>query len=708
MGNKFESIHHPRKPLGAKGADAVIGMTMDLARQGGAQIDKIEDLGITSSGKLRQTTAAAVDIRDRARGSFSHLSQTILAMNGSHEIAANGYGSTNLVDTKGNSLLSNGDLSVVENNNHALLNGMGDLITNSTENGHTKTIKRKKNQPENRAIPPRAEWAQREPDLSVRVQMLEDENIGNVEMFKDLLDHYFGPMWPAVAYYANMDTQYAAKRELRRKNAELDKAIEAGATLNELDSLEDKYKTKRDEEIKRQRRRANISVKRWFDKTISEDFSLTGETPEKFADRQHIHANAAVNYLGDILVPDFPSVVAILNEAELSFESPVDVIEFMASNNTDQKLKRHIQRNMVLQYISAVLESREINPQSGKKLSRIHKLFNRDLFDGKDGETYLTWITSYHDNSTKDVVGYHVAGDKSDKKFPPGTTHKMSTPLRFRYLQGFDFPVLTNPDRKNQDSAIIKSVKKAKARLVSGRGDGTLMPTEDVQDTHRLRMTVMGEEEEALALYNELSELLIAESSQEILVDKDDGLDPVFEAPDYDMDGNPILDTDGNPIVTEMISYPVREFVDGEPVVRLVTKEVTRKKYKGRIMKIEDDPSNNPENGFTKGAEFNRLQIFSSDSDTSVECIVMDMRQYLRYEYHVGDITKDSEGNYSINGVGHFNYEHDRSASVMQVIYSKSEGEAVNGPEINLQQAANKALLNKARKLKNQRLGRSR
>lgn len=528
----------------------------------------------------------------------------------------------------------------------------------------------------------------------IKLSMLDRENVGNTELVGHALDYWFGPYWRVIAHYSNPESDEFLLREFEKEEQFVERFEEAGLPQNiKLERL-DHYRRTREAASKKLFRKAKGKVNRHLERRVDENYQPTGSSPREYFERMADSSNAAHRRVTETLFSNFPGIVSQLNEVELQLGSPARIIEYIARDDVDPDLKHELQKQLVRTYIAAEIESRDRLERTRERTRHLYELVDSHVTGGKMGETDQVWVTSFHDNRTKSCTYINdVSGPPKRRVLG---SHKMSTPLRVRQLKDFDYPVYVNARVKDLADAGVKAIRKPIRDRLDENGDAVFNPREDVQDTMGMKFALLEGEGAATEFRDYLEKLfLFSSESQRVVALRDEFDEPMFEEPDYEEDGSPILDDDGDPVTWDRITN-----LKGEEFL------VRRKKYKGRVMKIIDDSKPNPKNKNSNGIDFHRLQVYFSDTDAYADIQIQPLTAFLDSEYEVGEMKQEKvvTGEETRirprpTGQSHDVYAVDR----LRAVRSKF----VNGNRqlINLTDEEDKTVRTTARRIKHQRLG---
>lgn len=211
----------------------------------------------------------------------------------------------------------------------------------------------------------------------------------------------------------------------------------------------------------------------YFLKSSKRIYKLPRQTdPQEFYLQQHRGALAVVRYFGE-LVPELAGEWESKDEIPDLSDRPSDLLRLLAkpASNIDPKLAYEAQRHAALMYQLGMINARTLNGRLRTVLSDTNRLLNSKLFKGPEGHGDPTFLESFHDDETNEVVGFP---DRNNRR--PLTAHLKRTRMVVRNTR--EWGAVRTKSRKKDDSvAITKSWEKA-----LGNG-GTIHLDNAIQDS---------------------------------------------------------------------------------------------------------------------------------------------------------------------------------------------------------------------------------
>lgn len=332
-----------------------------------------------------------------------------------------------------------------------------------------------------------------------------------------LVSHYVGTA--NLNILAELSRSGLRRHEAERKATYLDKHSE----VSEKD-YDERRKEQLDQMRERTKRRINYHVYRTIQQSLGLE-SLT-QAAKVFEDQRKIANKAVIDHAAIVYPEEERS--GLRNEVNL-LKRPADILEKALQAGTDHELQFELRR----QFINIVIGLHEAKGRSriaDEKLAQIQNLLNDKFYAGKTGKNQPINIYGLFDNETNGLIDEPLFAPPTDTA--PEGAHYKTLLLSTRQTKSGVF-VLTRVDEKEQSAATRKAVRKAQERKIKGEGD-TISIEEDVQDTYRMRLVVLGDQVTTDHIAAEIFELL-----------SDHGNNSYFY--DRDVVGDLILDDKGHP-----------------------------------------------------------------------------------------------------------------------------------------------------------------
>jgi hypothetical protein len=258
--------------------------------------------------------------------------------------------------------------------------------------------------------------------------------------------------------------------------------------------------------------------------TIQQAFGL--ESLEDAADvfeKQRKNANQAVI---DHVTQVYPEEMRTGIRNEVSFtRRPADLLEEALKSGTDPELQFEIRR-LFVNTVIALHERKGRSRIADEKMAQIQTLLNEKFYAGKTGKNQHLQLYGLFDNETNELLGQILS--EAPTEDPAEGTHYKTLNLPVRELKSGKF-VLTLVDQKYEGNAIRKAVRKAHQRKTKGRGD-TISVEEDVQDTYRMKLVVIGDQATTDEVTNEFFEIVTDRGNNSYFYNRDIMGDLILDA----------------------------------------------------------------------------------------------------------------------------------------------------------------------------------
>jgi len=214
-------------------------------------------------------------------------------------------------------------------------------------------------------------------------------------------------------------------------------------------------------------------------------YDLKGkENPETFWQRQWAIGKKQVETLVHGLMPDAKNRFGFLEPVKSP--TPAEVIQLLASPDTDPRTRFELTRQVGLALISAELEARSHKVE--RHLKKVSGWLAIDLFNQCADEDKI--VLAMHDNTTNEAVWIStVPQGRGDPENAPNTHLKIHH-QRMRFA-GPDIQWVLMDTRKKEEG-VNKTVRKALLRKAQGETD-TLAPLIDVPDMMGMQFVVENE-----------------------------------------------------------------------------------------------------------------------------------------------------------------------------------------------------------------------
>jgi hypothetical protein len=389
-------------------------------------------------------------------------------------------------------------------------------------------------------------------------------------------------------------------------------------------TTDDEYSQIRSEQLVVLKKRARVGINTRFENAVAERFDVPRDAGD-FAKKRLLDGGAVMQQVANTLYPENRSLHP-RNEVVLLPLSPANVVELVASSDTDPALKREEIIRHLHSFVAAEHKRTNGKLESEKKIAQIQALFAAELFERPQGSVDEMSIRAVFDNMTTEIEFVNgIDGDIKDYYISEGK-HIKTMPIAMRRVKGSGILISTSPDTKTIESAEAKSISRAKERKLKEVGD-EVVPS-DVHDTHRILFTVYGDDAKRDEFVSQVQELLKDSRSQRVLGDQS-----IADEPRIDENGQ----------------------------------------IKGRVLSVEDDSSTN---GYKTQAKvkFRRIQVHFDGLHAPVEIKIQTVQAKLEDDLSVGEINPET-GFY--DGPAHALYEI-RRASFVSEFYSPEEIRGLN------------------------------
>lgn len=328
---------------------------------------------------------------------------------------------------------------------------------------------------------------------------------GETEALCPLVQSFVGDS-TMKAFALLSDKEQLAKREEIRKSRYLAAHPEVPKKVYDK-GRELKLEYQRKELKQRINKRVYELVMAWLGKSTLEEAADAFEHERQQANnaiRDHVN----LVYSGDVGLD-------LQNEVSLR-QRPADLLE-LALTTDNPRLRFEIQRQF-LDTVIALRHEKARSREADDKLTQIQTLMNEKFYAGEAGATTQVVAYGLFDDKTNKLAENYPTFAKPDSPAPEGKHYKE---LKFpvRELQTGE-QVLTLIGTKTRGSAIRKALRKAQERADEGKDD-TVQVEKDVQDTHRMKIVVLSDQEGADRVANELFELLTDKDNHEYFYNKD-------------------------------------------------------------------------------------------------------------------------------------------------------------------------------------------
>ena len=237
--------------------------------------------------------------------------------------------------------------------------------------------------------------------------------------------------------------------------------------------------------------RKNIDAQR-IRSAITEEYELEEhEDPMKFYERQLDDANAVVRYIQEHSAPRLSSAIGLRTEIGLGFDDPQEIVTFLFDTDIDPKAQYEARRANLLAIPCAEINVYLDRSGAREKLREVGRIFNRDLFKGKTGESRGRDFVVVHDSKTNRALRYEELrkGQKIEEiKHDPAVEVVKPYPMQMREFNDSGIMAQYDP-RTKKESALAKALQEALDREDAG-GDGTVYPLRDVRDLLGIKFIV--------------------------------------------------------------------------------------------------------------------------------------------------------------------------------------------------------------------------
>ena len=355
----------------------------------------------------------------------------------------------------------------------------------------------------------------------------------------------------------------------------------------------EKYDQRRKELAKRITQRVNTH----FISAVASHFSVSG-SPELLSksvsefEAKHVEiANATVRQFRETLYPQIPHILLPRTEIDSAPPSAVQRIRDIATGDDTRKFEET--RQLLFAFLSAEDSIYKDGLIADKKQSQITTLLAKKLFG-----SIPQWVTirGLFDNNTNDIA--YLEGEGKPLSSPlPENSHVKSFIIPMRTMKGIngesDISVFFDPNRKTDQSTLIKSLRDAEKRARKGKNDA-ITPEVDARDRNRIGVAVAGGKDEVQLVIKNIFDTF--KNNQEMLADRDETEEPIID------------------------------FIDKKGDIQ----------YKGRFLKAELKPRNRDDEAQSDFVDFERYELYFEGLSYPFELKVQTFEQYLRESIHVG------------------------------------------------------------------------
>lgn len=278
---------------------------------------------------------------------------------------------------------------------------------------------------------------------------------------------------------------------------------------------QEEYDLHREEQLESMRERTKRRINYQVYRTVQDSLGLESlEQAAEVFEKQRRNANQAVI---DHVALVYPGEMRTGLRNEVSFtRRPADLLEQALQSGTDPELQFEIRR-LFLNTVIALHERKGRSTIADEKLAQIQNLLNEKFYAGKTGKNHTIEIYGMFDNETNALIGeplFEPPTDQADEG-----THYKTLQLPVRQLKSGTF-VLTLVDQKYEGNAIRKALRKAQERKAKGKGD-TVSVEDDVQDTYRMKIVVIGDQGATDDVTSEIFELLTDKDNNPYFYNRD-------------------------------------------------------------------------------------------------------------------------------------------------------------------------------------------